>query len=290
MTLRALVFGASGQAGTALQLTAPASSEVIAHQLRDTDIRDARAVARAIADARPHVIFNCAAYTAVDAAERDSDEAFQVNAVAAGIVAEAAEQASIRLVHISTDYVFDGSSRVPYAPQSPPAPINAYGATKLEGERRVLAASPRSVIVRTAWLHSSGGTNFVRTAMRILSAGQVMRVVDDQIGTPTHARHLAQALWCIAAHPDVPRILHFTDAGVASWFDVAVAAMEAMRDADRLPANAGVVPIATSEYPTPARRPLFSVLDKHESWKAIGYVPPHWRHGIVASIRELLNA
>lgn len=290
MTLRALVFGASGQVGTALQLTAPASADVVAHQLRDTDIRDALAVARAIETSRPHVIFNCAAFTGVDAAEQDRDEAFQANAVAPGIVAESAERASIRLVHISTDYVFDGSSRVPYVPQSTPAPVNVYGATKLEGERRVMAASPRSVIVRTAWLHSGGGTNFVKTAVRVLSAGQVMRVVDDQIGTPTYARHLALALWRIAAQSHVPRIVHFTDAGVASWFDVAVVAMETIRDAGRLPAGADVVPIATDEYPTPARRPLFSVLDKHESWKAIGYIPPHWRQGIVASTRELLNA
>lgn len=290
MTLRALIFGASGQLGTALQLTAPASAAVVAHQLHDTDIRDARAVANAIETARPHVIFNCAAFTGVDAAERNQDEAFRANAVAPGIVAESAERASIRLVHISTDYVFDGSSREPYTPESAPAPVNVYGATKLEGERRVMAASPGSVIVRTAWLHSSGGTNFVKTAIRVLSGGQVMRVVDDQIGTPTRADTLARALWRIADRPGVSGILHFTDTGVASWFDVATTVVETLRSAGRLPGGAGVLPIRTSDYPTPARRPAYTVLDKHASWHAIEYLPPHWREGVIRSTSELLNA
>ena len=290
MNLRALIFGASGQVGRALQVTAPASVEVVAHDLHETDIRDAHAVARAIAAAHPHVIVNCAAFTGVDAAEQNRDEAFQANAVAPGVVAELAEQASIRLVHISTDYVFDGSSHVPYGLEASAAPINVYGATKLEGECRVRAASTRSVVVRTAWVHSGGGTNFVKTAARLLSTGKVMRVVGDQIGTPTRARHLAHALWRIAAQPDPPRIVHFTDAGVASWFDVAVAVMESLSDAGRLPPGADVVPIATRDYPTSARRPLFSVLDKHESWRAIEYIPPHWRHGVIASTHELLNA
>ena len=290
MSLRALVFGASGQVGRALQGTAPASANVIAHDVHETDVRDAQAVARAIEDARPDIIINCAAFTGVDAAERNQDDAFQANAVAPGIIADLAERASIRVVHISTDYVFDGSAHVPYAPQATAGPINAYGATKLEGERRVMAASPRAVIVRSAWVHSGGGTNFVKTAVRVLSAGQPMRVVDDQIGTPTRARHLAHALWGIAAQPDAPRIMHFTDAGVASWFDVAVAVMETLSDAGRLPPNADVVPIASDDYPTPARRPSYSVLDKHETWRAIAYTPPHWRHGVIASTHELLNA
>ena len=290
MTLRVLVFGASGQVGRALQGTAPAAATVIAHDVHDTDVRDAQAVARAIEDARPDIIINCAAFTGVDAAEGNQDDAFQANAVAPGVIAELAEQASIRVVHISTDYVFDGAAHAPYALQSAPGPINVYGATKLEGERRVMAASARAVIVRSAWVHSGGGANFVKTAARVLSAGQPMRVVDDQIGTPTRARHLAHALWRIAALPDTPRIMHFTDAGVASWFDVAVAVMETLRDAGRLPPNADVLPIASHDYPTPARRPLYSVLDKHETWRAIAYTPPHWRHGVIASTHELLNA
>ena len=290
MSGRTLIFGGSGQVGRALQDTAPPSTVVIAPDIHDTDIRDADAVRRAVEDAHPDSIINCAAFTSVDAAESDREEAFRVNAEAPRTIAEMAERASIRLVHISTDYIFDGAAHQPYSPDAPTGPINVYGETKLEGERRVLTASSRSVVVRTAWVHSGGGANFVRTAMRVLGSGQVMRVVDDQIGTPTRARHLAHALWRVVAHSQVDRVLHFTDAGVASWFDVAVAVMDALGEAGKLPHGADVVPIATADYPTPARRPRFAVLDSHACWRTIGYTPPHWRHGVVASTHELLNA
>jgi dTDP-4-dehydrorhamnose reductase len=205
-------------------------------------------------------------------------------------VAHAARRHGARLIHLSTDYVFDGSAHSPYGAESPAEPLNVYGSTKREGERRVLASGADSAVVRTAWLHSRGGTNFVRTTLRVLGEGRVMRVVDDQIGTPTRARHLAHALWRIVERPGLRGMLHFTDCGVASWFDVATAIMDALGEAGRLPPGADVVPIKTTEYPAPARRPLYSVLDKHDSWRAIGYTPPHWRHGVVATVHELLDA
>ena len=290
MTARALIFGGSGQVGRALQDTAPQSTIVIAHDIHDTDICDADAVQRAVKDARPTTIVNCAGFTNVDNAESCRDDAFRVNAEASGTIAEVAARASIRLVHISTDYVFDGTAHQPYPPEAPTGPVNVYGATKLEGERRVLALSASSVVVRTAWVHSGSGANFVRTAVRVLRSGQVMRVVDDQIGTPTRARHLANALWRIAAHPGADRLHHFTDAGVASWYDVAVAVMDTLGEAGMLPSGADVAPIASEDYPTPARRPRYSVLDAHACWRTISYTPPHWRHGVVASTHELLNA
>lgn len=290
MTRRALLFGASGQVGTALQRTMPASWTVAAHDLGETDIRQMSAVSAAIADVRPELIVNCAAFTNVDGAESNAAEAHEVNAVAPGIIAAAAARAGVRFVHISTDYVFDGEAHTPYMPDAPTAPTSVYGRTKCDGENRVRGASPSSVIVRTAWVHSGGGANFVRTSVRHLCAGRVMRVVDDQIGTPTRAWNLAQALWRIAERPQVHGTLHFTDAGVASWFDVAVVVLETLRAAGRLPEGAGVAPIRTSEYPTAARRPAYSVLDKHGSWQAIDYVPPHWRDGVIQSTLELLNA
>jgi dTDP-4-dehydrorhamnose reductase len=273
-----------------LQQCSPPDTFVIAHDLLQTDIRDAGAVARAIREERPHVVLNCAAFTQVDDAENHYDDAFSANAVAPGIVAEASASAGARMLHISTDYVFDGTASTPYLPTADLAPINAYGATKAEGERRVLRAAPLSTIVRTAWVHSGGGVNFIRTAVRLLSAGTSMRVVDDQIGTPTRALHLAQALWRIAAAPDVRGIVHFTDAGVASWFDVAVAVREVLLEAGRLPIGTTVSPARTHEFTRPAKRPQYSVLDKHQSWSAIGYVSLHWRIGVAASTTELLNA
>jgi dTDP-4-dehydrorhamnose reductase len=290
MSMRALIFGASGQVGNALQRCSEPDTTIVAHDIEQTNICDVAAVERAIRGARPDVVLNCAAFTRVDDAETLHDEAFAANAVAPGIIAEVVAANHARMLHISTDYVFDGTASTPYPADAQVNPINAYGATKLEGERRVLQAAPRSVVVRTAWVHSGGGVNFVRTAVRLLSAGTPMRVVDDQIGTPTRALHLARALWKIAAAPDVHGVLHFTDAGVASWFDVATAVRETMLDAGRLGGNATVTPARTHEFPRPARRPQYSVLDKHASWSAIGYVPPHWRHGVAASTMELLNA
>jgi len=290
MTARALILGASGQVGSALQQTAPSSIIVVAHDLDRTDIRDSGAVARAIADARPDVVINCAAFTNVDGAEAQPDEAMEANGVAPGVIAEAAAKAGIRVIHLSTDYVFDGCAHTPYRTDAAVAPISVYGATKLEGERRVLAAATDAVVVRTAWVHSGGGANFVRTAVRLLTSGKSMRVVDDQIGTPTRARHLADALWHITERPRLRGLLHFTDAGVGSWFDVAVTVLETLDDAGKLGAEATVTPIRSDQFPTAARRPKYSVLDKHDSWNAIGYRPPHWRKGIIDSTRELMNA
>lgn len=290
MSVRALILGASGQAGQALLATAPPAVSIIAPDPRAADVRDPAAIDRTVAAAMPDVIINCAAFTRVDDAESRADEAYEINALGAENVARAACRHGSRMLHISTDYVFDGSAHSPYPVDGPTGPPNVYGSTKLEGERRVLAAGAHCVVVRTAWLHSRDGENFVRTTLGILRAGRVMRVVDDQIGTPTRARHLAHALWRIVERPALRGVLHFTDAGVASWYDVATAIMDALGEAGALAAGADVVPIATADHPTRAPRPCYSVLDKHDSWRAIGYTPPHWRHGVVATTHELLHA
>jgi dTDP-4-dehydrorhamnose reductase len=290
MSSRALIFGALGQVGLALQQTAPTTVAVIGHDLDQTDIRDPESVSRAIDDARPDVVINCAAFTNVDGAESHADEAMAANGVAPGVIAEVAKAEGVRFIHLSTDYVFDGCAYAPYKTDAAVGPINVYGATKLEGERRILSTAPESVVVRTAWVHSGGGSNFVRTAVRLLTAGSPMRVVDDQIGTPTRARHLAAALWHITDRPELHGLLHFTDAGVASWFDVAVAVLETLERAGRLGAGASVTPIRSDQFRAAARRPQFSVLDKSDSWNAIGYLPPHWRTGIIDSTHELMNA
>jgi dTDP-4-dehydrorhamnose reductase len=286
---RALILGASGQLGTALQRSAPRTASFVAHDVGETDICDANAVARALRESRAEVVFNCAAFTRVDDAESERDAAMQANGVAPGLVAEQCAKAGARLIHLSTDYVFDGRGSSPYATDAPVGPINVYGETKLEGERRVLAVSQSNVVVRTAWVHSGGGANFVRTAVNLLSAGKPMRVVDDQIGTPTRALHLAEALWHLSDRSSATGVLHFTDAGVASWFDVAVTVLETLRNAGRAVTGADVTTARTEDFPRPARRPLYSVLDKHASWQAIGYTPPHWRLGVIASTQELVN-
>ncbi len=290
MTRRALILGAAGQVGFELQRTVPEGIVVTALDLPQVDIRDRSSVAKAIRDVRAEVVINCAAFTNVDGAESARDDAMVTNGVAPGIVAEESRHAGARMVHISTDYVFDGRAESPYDVDDQPAPLSAYGATKLEGERRVLAAGGAAVVVRTAWVHSAVGSNFVKTAVRHLTSGTEMRVVDDQIGTPTRAKNLAMALWSVAMKPDVKGILHFTDAGVASWYDVAAVVSNVLAAESRLGVGASVRPISSAEWPSVARRPLYCVLDKHDSWRTIGIVPPHWREGVAASTRELLNA
>lgn len=290
MTQRVLVFGALGQVGKALHHTAPEGATVIGHDLPETDICQRDSVARAIDESRPNLIINCAAFTKVDDAETRPDEALAANGVAPGVLAELARESGVRFFHLSTDYVFDGRAHTPYLPDDSTGPLSVYGATKLEGERRVLAEAPDSVIVRTAWVHTGGGVNFINTAVRLLSAGTPMRVVDDQVGTPTRAAHLATALWHIAGRTEMRGIFHFTDAGVASWYDVAMAVGETLEKHGRLGNGAVVTPAVTAQFPRPARRPQFSVLNKHASWAAIGYFPPHWREGVIASTVELLHA
>ncbi len=290
MIRRAMILGASGQAGSELRRSVPAGVSVVAPSRSEVDIRVRDSVDRAVRDMKPDVVFNCAAFTNVDGAEAARDDAAAANADGAEFVARACAGNGARLVHLSTDYVFDGKSHSPYGVDASPAPINTYGETKLEGERRVVSAGGDSVIVRTSWLHSAFSTNFVATAVRRLRAGGSMRVVDDKIGTPTRARHLAEALWRVAENRGVPRVLHFTDAGVASWFDVAATVAGALASAGCLGGGARVEAIASGEWQSAAKRPAFSVLDKHASWKAIGCTPGHWHDGVVASTHEILGA
>jgi dTDP-4-dehydrorhamnose reductase len=288
--MRVLVFGASGQVGRELCKTAPERAEVTAFDEGQLDIRESDRLARMLRESEPAVVINCAAFTNVDGAESAPADAMAINGFAPGTIAEACVEVGARLIHLSTDYVFDGAASAPYTLDATPNPLNVYGATKLEGERRVLQSRCNAVVVRTAWVHSASGANFVKTAVRALTSASRMRVVDDQIGTPTRARHLASALWRIADRQNVSGVQHFTDAGVASWYDVAVAVEETLAVERCVPDGAGVDPISTRDRPSAARRPAYSVLDKHASWTTIGYVPPHWRVGVEASVRELIHA
>ena len=185
----------------------------------------------------------------------------------------------IRLVHISTDFVFDGTLGRPYRPDDAPNPLGVYGATKLAGEQAVTTADPSALIVRTAWVHGPTGANFVATMLRLMAERERLGIVADQIGTPTHADGLADALWRLAAG-DARGIVHHTDAGVASWYDFAVAIREEALALGLLDRAAEVMPIATADYPTPARRPGIAVLDKTSGWAAAGIAPLHWRDGL----------
>jgi dTDP-4-dehydrorhamnose reductase len=280
--MKALITGANGQLGRALAVRAPASIELIALPSAQLDIGDRAAVDAAFIDHAPAIVINAAAYTKVDVAEEFPDLADRVNHLGVAHLAQAAQHSGARMVHISTDFVFDGMASHPYRPDAPTAPLNVYGATKLAGET---AAGQQSLIIRTSWLYSSYGNNFVATMLRLMRERPVLRVVDDQVGTPTSALSLADALWKLAVTVNVG-VMHYSDSGVASWYDFAVAIMEDAITIGLLDQTIDIIPIPSSAYPTPAKRPHYSVLDKSDTIEALGYAPPHWR----ASLRDVLEA
>lgn len=282
-----LITGVGGQVGRGLVRTAPPEMVLLSCSHKDLDISDAEAVRTYVRAQMPAVIVNVAAYTAVDRAESEAELARRVNSDGPRHLAAAAGEVGARLIHISTDFVFDGTASSPYRPDAATNPLSVYGKTKWAGEQAVLEVLPgRSVILRTAWVYAAAGSNFVRTMLRIMNASGSVRVVADQVGTPTAARALAETLWAIVGQPQIQGIHHWTDAGVASWYDFAVAIAEEGSQLGLVPNDVVVTPIATVDYPTPARRPAYSVLDK-TSLTSRGFTPVHWRKRLRSVLQEI---
>ncbi|MDZ4755839.1 MAG: dTDP-4-dehydrorhamnose reductase [Phycisphaerae bacterium] len=284
-----IITGAGGQLANELVATAPTDASVHALSEVDLDIRDRDRVLAAVRERMPTVIFNAAAYTAVDRAESERDLAFAVNADGARHLAEASRAVGAYLVHVSTDFVFDGASGTPCDVDATPRPLSVYGASKLAGELAVRGVDPEAAIIRTAWVYAACGKNFVHTMLRLMKERGAVRVVADQVGSPTHARGLAEACWR-AFERRTAGTLHWTDAGVASWYDFAVAIAEFGCEANLLPAMPTIEPIRTVDYPTPAERPKYSVLDKSSTWDALAMRPPHWRIPLQRTIGEIAHA
>jgi dTDP-4-dehydrorhamnose reductase len=282
-----LLTGAGGQLGRELQLAAPAGVTLVSLGRGALDISQPAEVRRVFDDVRPAWVLNAAAYTAVDRAETEEALALRINAEGAGHLAAACVTHGAGLVHVSTDFVFDGESGRPYAPDATPAPLGAYGRSKLAGERAVLAAHPRALVIRTGWVYSRFGGNFVKTMLRLMGERDSLGVVCDQIGTPTWARGLAQAVWAAVDRPLLQGIYHWSDAGVCSWYDLAVAIAEEALAVGLVSRVPEVRPIPASDYPTAARRPAYSVLDKQQSWQDLGVAPIHWRVQLRAMLQDL---
>ncbi len=282
--MKCLIVGGQGQVGSAIQATAPSSVSLFAPTRGECDLTAADQVENWLVRVRPDILFNAAAYTAVDAAEGDPAAADRVNGEGPGVLAEAARRYGARLVHISTDFVFDGQASQPYSPAAQPNPLSVYGRTKLRGEVEAQRAGRELLIVRTSWVYAERGKNFVHTMLKLMRERDEVRVVADQIGTPTYARNLGRALWGLCA-ANASGIYHFTDEGVASWYDFAMAIQEEALALGILRTAAKIIPIATNEYPTPAKRPGFSVLDKSKTRAAIGSSGQHWR----AALRDMLG-
>ena len=285
--MKVLITGSTGQVGRSLLESVPTNTTAIGLSHHDLDIADAHAVNDSLKRHQPDVVINTAAYTAVDRAESEPDLARKVNADGPRCLAQAAHESGARLVQISTDFVFDGKSSIPYAPDARTNPLGIYGKTKRAGEEAVLQILPdRGVVLRAAWVYAAQGSNFLLTMLRLMAAKGSVRVVADQVGTPTSARSLARVIWNVAQRSDLRGIHHWTDAGVASWYDFAVAIAEEAAPMGLLSSPVTVSPIATEEYPTPARRPSYSVLDKR-SLTSLGIEQFHWRRSLRAVLGEL---
>jgi dTDP-4-dehydrorhamnose reductase len=275
--VKVLITGKGGQLAWELENTTGVEHQLVLLSHSDLDISNACSVKEKMTFHQPDLVINTAAYTAVDKAETEIDKAFRVNDAGAKILANECKLHGIRLLHVSTDFVFDGSKTTPYQTDDSVNPLGVYGASKLAGDLGVMQILPSSVIVRTAWVYSQHGNNFVKTMLRLMAEKSQLGIVYDQVGTPTWAAGLAKWLWAIAEKPEVSGVFHWTDAGVASWYDFAVAIQELGIEKGLLINDIPISAIPSSEYSTPAKRPSFSVIDKASSELVSGIKTIHWR-------------
>ena len=286
------VTGAKGQLGRELRALEGERStgfDFFFYDRAAFPIEDPDAAAAFLSREKPQWLINCAAYTAVDKAEAEKETAFEINGDSPGYLAAACRKTNTRFIHVSTDYVFDGQSSTPLKETDATGPINTYGASKLEGERRALQQYPEgTLIIRTSWVYSAFGNNFVKTMIRLMKERPVINVVSDQIGSPTYAADLAGAIMEIVRRCSsgrstsfTPGIFHYSNEGTISWYDFAVA----IRDA--IGSSCVVQPIPTSQYPTPAKRPHYSLLDKSRIREVYDIEIPAWKPSLLACLREL---
>lgn len=282
---RIVITGANGQLGRELsRLGAVSPNEYIPTDIAELDITDKAAVESFFADNRVDVIVNCAAYTNVDRAEEDEATALKLNAEAVGNLAEAAKKMDATLIHISTDYVFGTEGNTPRTEDMSTSPLGAYGRTKLAGERAVAESGCKAIILRTAWLYSEFGGNFLKTMLRLTGENEALKVVFDQVGTPTYAGDLALAIFSIIdgdVYEGREGLYHFSNEGACSWFDFAMEIAAAAGHQCR------IVPCHSSEFPSKVTRPPYSVLDKSKFKSTFGIEIPHWRESMLYCLKRL---
>lgn len=279
-----LVTGANGQLGKELQVLAPdfPSCNFLFVAKDDLNIAEAAATEEYFAEQRIDFCINCAAYTAVDKAESEPDNAFLINGIAVATLAAVCKEHDTRLIHISTDYVFDGTATQPYKETDQTNPVSVYGRSKLQGEVSAIENCPSAIIIRTAWLYSSFGKNFVKTMLRLMQERESINVVNDQLGCPTYAADLAAAIIQIIVSgqsKDKPGIYHYANAGITNWYEFAVAIK------DLSGSTCAVNPITTAEYPTAAKRPAYSVLDTSKITSTFHLAIPAWQKSLKSCLQ-----
>jgi dTDP-4-dehydrorhamnose reductase len=284
--VKVLVLG-GGQIAKAVARASSGQHEIITRSHAELDIADESAVVRTLSEAGADWIVNAAAFTAVDLAEDHAERTHLVNDAAVGYLARACAQHACRLLHLSSDFVFDGSSGRAYLPSDETNPLNVYGRSKLGGERRVMEECDSGIVLRTSWVYASAGRNFVLTMLNKMRAKDRINVVCDQIGAPTWAASVAAAIWSMIDAAVEGGLYHWTDLGVASWYDFAVAIQDEALALGLLQQTIPIMPVSGASYPTRARRPAFSVLDSSRTRAAIQVPANHWRHNLRAMLNEL---
>lgn len=285
--MKILVTGANGQLGRELRnvLESEIPGKTIYTDVAELDLTDAKGVDDFFKKNDISHVVNCAAYTAVDKAEEEKLECAAININAVKNLANAADAIGAKIIHISTDYVFDGTAHRPYKESDKVNPISQYGTTKRKGETALLALAPESIIIRTSWLYSPYGNNFVKTMLRLGAEHSKIKVVSDQIGTPTYALDLARAIYMVLmSHQWVEGIFHFSNEGVCSWYDFAKS-IHRIAGIDKCE----IKPIPTEEYPTAASRPFYSVLDKTRIKATYGVKAPYWEDSLIECIKRINN-
>lgn len=302
--MKILITGCNGQLGWELQQTAPSNIEIKYCDRQSLDITKPKTVYDEFIKFVPDIVINAAAYTAVDTAESDKENCYLVNETGSKNIAEACNTLKAKLIQVSTDFVFDGTKTTPYQTDDKTNPLGVYGASKLAGDNQVSKIlGNNAIIIRTAWVYSTHGNNFVKTMLKLMFKREQLGIVYDQVGTPTWAKGLAIMIWSlVSSHskietrgvsnltdsdPSKATILHWTDAGVTSWYDFSIAIEELAIEKGMLDKSITIKPIPTSAYPTPAKRPCFSVIDKTTAEQASGIDTVHWRKQLSAMLDEL---
>lgn len=287
MTDTICIVGASGQLGQILISSYQGEAGIVGLSRDELDITDPDAVKQVLMDLSPSIVINCAAFTAVDLAETEIEAAYRVNETGINNIAQAISPES-RLIHLSTDFVFSKFSTTPYSPASKIAPVSVYGSSKLAGENALIKLRPiNSLVLRTSWLYSSSGHNFLTSMLKLMSTRDVLRVVNDQIGSPTSAYTLAEVIWQLTGTNFSEKVLHWSDEGVISWYDFACEIQEQAYNLGILSTKIEILPIGTVDYPTPASRPVYSALDSTKTEQILGRNTLPWKQQLAIVLSKV---